>query len=194
VWLQLRTEDPIASRARSVVRLAAIAVIVLFALGGVWLSLGVDGYRIVSMADPGALPDPLGKVVEPAAGAWLANYSAYPLAMLAPALGFLGAVLTLLLSGVGRAGWAFVTSSIALTGIILTAGVSLFPFIMPSSSDPRSSLTVWDAPSSHLTLTVMFWAVVVFLPIILGYTVWTYRRMWGKVTVQEIQLRAHSAY
>jgi cytochrome d ubiquinol oxidase subunit II len=194
VWLQLRTEDPIASRARGVVRLAALVVIVLFALGGLWIALGVEGYRIVSMPDPGALPNPLNKVVEPAAGAWLANYASQPLTMLAPALGFLGAALTLVLSGLQRPGWAFFTSSLSLTGIILTAGISLFPFIMPSSSDLRSSLTVWDAPSSHLTLTVMFWAVVVFLPIVLAYTVWTYRRMWGKVTVAEIQLRAHSAY
>ena len=35
-----------------------------------------------------------------------------------------------------------------MLGIIGTAGVSLFPFIMPSSTDPRSSLTVWDSVSS----------------------------------------------
>lgn len=194
VWLQLRTEDPIAGRARSAARLAGLALIVLFALAGLWLTFGVDGVRIVSMPEPGALPNPLAKVVEPAAGAWLANYGSFPAATLAPLLGFAGAGATVLLSGAGRAGLALVTSAISLAGVILTAGISLFPFILPSSSDPGSSLTIWDAPSSHLTLTVMFWAVVVFLPIVLGYTVWTYRRMWGKVTVEAIRARAHSAY
>ncbi len=70
----------------------------------------------------------------------------------------------------------------------------MFPFIMPSISDPVSSLTIWDAPSSHLTLTVMFWAAVIFVPIVLSYTIWCYVRMWGRVTLEEIEARSHSAY
>ena len=81
-----------------------------------------------------------------------------------------------------------------MAGVILTAGFSLFPFVMPSSTSLVSSLTVWDAPSSHLTLTVMFWAAVIFVPIILAYTTWTYRAMWGKVTVNYVREHAHSAY
>ena len=194
VWLQLRTTDAIEQRAQQVVGLAAIVMMAAFALAGIWLMIGIDGFRIVSQPALDALPNPLGKVVEPASGAWLENYSHYPLTLLAPLAGFGGAVLTMLLSRAGRAGLAFVTSAISMTGVIMTAGVSLFPFIMPSSSDPGSSFTVWDATSSHLTLTVMFWAVVVFLPIVLSYTVWTYYQMWGKLTVNEIRERAHSAY
>jgi len=81
-----------------------------------------------------------------------------------------------------------------LVGIIGTAGLSLFPFVMPSSLDLKSSLTVWDASSSQLTLTVMFWAVVVLLPIVLGYTVWCYANMWGRVTAKDIETQSHSAY
>jgi cytochrome d ubiquinol oxidase subunit II len=102
-------------------------------------------------------------------------------------------VLTILLSKANRPGWGFFTSSLAITGVIMTAGVSMFPFIMPSSTIPSSSLTVWDAPSSHLTLTVMFWAVVIFLPIVISYTVWNYRKMWGRLSVEEMQER-FSAY
>ena len=43
--------------------------------------------------------------------------------------------------------------------MILTAGLSMFPFVMPSSSDPASSLTAWDAVSSHRTLQIMFWVI-----------------------------------
>ena len=93
-----------------------------------------------------------------------------------------------------RPGWGFVTSAISMTGVILTAGFSMFPFIMPSSTAMNSSLTVWDAPSSHLTLTVMFWAAAIFVPIILAYTTWTYRAMWGRVTVRHIRDNTHSAY
>jgi len=66
--------------------------------------------------------------------------------------------------------------------------------VMPSSSDPASSLTVWDATSSHKTLQLMFWAVVVFLPIVLAYTIWVYRVMRGKVTVDKIRAQSRSAY
>jgi cytochrome d ubiquinol oxidase subunit II len=114
--------------------------------------------------------------------------------LLAPVLGFTGALAVVLFARADRAGWAFMASSLTMTGIILTAGFSMFPFVMPSITEPGSSLTLWDAASSHLTLTVMFWAVVVFLPLILGYTAWTYRAMWGRVTVQQIREHTHSAY
>jgi cytochrome d ubiquinol oxidase subunit II len=70
----------------------------------------------------------------------------------------------------------------------------MFPFIMPSSTHPGHSLIAWDAVSSHLTLTVMFWAAAIFIPIILGYTAWTYTKMWRRVTVQEIRDQEHLAY
>ena len=85
-------------------------------------------------------------------------------------------------------------SGLGMTGIISTAGLSMFPFIMPSSSDPNSSLIVWDSVSSHLTLSVMFWAVVILLPIVLAYTVWAYWRMWGKVSVADIEAKSHEVY
>ncbi len=81
-----------------------------------------------------------------------------------------------------------------MVGIIGSAGLSMFPFIMPSSIDPRSSLTIWDAASSHFTLTVMFVAAAILLPIVLGYTIWCYARMWGRVTADQIEAQSHSAY
>jgi len=194
-YLQLRIEGVLRERAKRAARLAAATVIVAFAAAGLWLVYGIEGYRIVSMPAPGASFVPLAKAVERAAGAWLANYKTYPWMMVAPALGFLGAIAALVLSGARRAAaWAFVASAIAIVGVILTAGFSMFPFVMPSSSDPASSLTVWDATSSHKTLQLMFWAVVVFLPIVLAYTIWVYRVMRGKVTVDKIRAQSRSAY
>ncbi len=194
LWLQLRTEDPIASRAKKAVSIMGIITVIGFAIGGVWVAYGIDGYRIVSQPALDAMPNPLGKKVEVETGAWLDIYKNYPIAMLAPIMGFAGIILSVLLSGMNRPGFGFVTSSLGMAGIISTAGLSMFPFIMPSSTVPDSSLTLWDASSSHLTLTIMFWAVVIFLPIVLLYTLWCYTRMWGKVTVEEIERRAHSAY
>lgn len=194
VWLQLRAESIIAKRAQVAAQIAAAVLIVAFALAGVWIAYGINGYHIVSMPPPDALPNPLAKTVVTGEGNWLANYGLYPWMITAPVVGFVGAALTILLTRADRPGLAFITSSLAMTGVILTAGFSLFPFIMPSSTQLNSSLTVWDAPSSHLTLTVMFWAAVIFVPIILAYTVWTYRAMWGRVTIQQIRDNTHSAY
>jgi len=193
-YLQLRTEGVLRERAERAARLAAVVVIVAFAAAGLWLAWDIEGYRILSMPAPGASFVPPAKSVERAAGAWLANYKTYPWMMAAPILGFLGAIAAFLLSGARRAGWAFMASSLAIIGVILTAGFSMFPFVMPSSSVPASSLTVWDATSSHKTLQLMFWAVVVFLPIVLAYTVWVYRVMRGKVTVEKIRAQSRSAY
>jgi cytochrome bd ubiquinol oxidase subunit II len=193
IWLQMRTAGEISERVKGYIQWAGIVAMAAFALAGIWLVVGIDGYSITAQPALDALPNPLAKTVEIGSNAWLANYAAYPLTMLFPILGFVGIALTILFSRGNRPGWGFFTSSLGITGVIMTAGVSMFPFIMPSSTDPNSSLTVWDAPSSHLTLTVMFWAVVIFLPIVISYTIWNYRKMWGKLSVEEMQER-FSAY
>jgi cytochrome d ubiquinol oxidase subunit II len=193
IWLQMRTAGEISERVKIYIQWTGIAAMAAFALTGIWLVAGIDGYAITAQPAIDALPNPLAKTVEISSGAWLSNYGAYPLTLVFPVLGFAGVILTILLSKANRPGWGFVSSSLAITGVIMTAGVSMFPFIMPSSTNPNSSLTVWDAPSSHLTLTVMFWAVVIFLPIVISYTIWNYRKMWGKLSVEEMQER-FSAY
>jgi len=194
VWLQLRTEDVIAQRARSWAKWTSLVTVAAFVLAGIWLMLGIDGFRVVSMPALDAIPNPSVKEVVQEAGAWFANYETYPWTMAFPLLGIIGGLLTLVLSQANRAGLALVTSSLSLSGIIVTAGAAMFPFIMPSSTNPNSSLIAWDAVSSHLTLSVMFWAAMIFVPIILGYTTWTYTKMWRRVTVQEIKEQDHLAY
>ncbi|MFZ0789235.1 MAG: cytochrome d ubiquinol oxidase subunit II, partial [Chromatiaceae bacterium] len=194
IWLQLRTEEPIASRAQTWAKWTGLATILFFGLAGVWLTLGIEGFRVVSMPALDATPNPLTKEVVQEAGAWLANYQQYPWTLIFPVLGFAGLGLAIQLSMANRPGLGLISSSLGLTGIILTAGAAMFPFIMPSSTNPNSSLIAWDAVSSHLTLTVMFWAAVIFVPLILAYTTWTYRKMWRRVTVAEIKAQDHLAY
>jgi cytochrome d ubiquinol oxidase subunit II len=193
IWLQMRTSGQLSERVKDYIQWTGIAAMAAFALAGIWLVTAIDGYTILAQPAIDSLPNPLAKTVEIGSGAWLDNYASYPLTLLFPAMGFIGVILTILLSKAERPGWGFLSSSLAITGVIMTAGVSMFPFIMPSSSNPSSSLTVWDAPSSHLTLTVMFWAVVIFLPIVIAYTLWNYRKMWGRLSVEEMQER-FSAY
>ncbi|HSV93406.1 MAG TPA: cytochrome d ubiquinol oxidase subunit II [Desulfobacterales bacterium] len=194
IYLQLRTEGEIAARARHAARLAGIVFVAAFVLAGVWQAYGIQGYRIVSMPDPGGVVVPLAKTVEKVSGAWMATYAAHPWMWLAPLLAVGGGLLALLVSSVGRAGLAFVLSAAALAGTILTAGFAMFPFVMPSSTAPNAGLTVWDAVSSHRTLNLMFVAVVLFLPVVLLYTSWVYRVLRGKVTEKRVREETHSAY
>ena len=194
IWLQLRADIPLAEKARALVPKLALIAVALFALAGLWVACGMNGYRVTSVIDPAAMPNPLGKTVAIVHGAWLDNYGRFPLAMAVPALGFAGLLAAALLARANRPGLAFVASAFGMAGVIGTAGVSMFPFIMPSSTVPGSSLTVWDASSSLLTLKVMFWAVVILLPIVLSYTIWCYARMWGRVTTEQVNAHKHSAY
>lgn len=193
IWIQMRTSGQIAARTRRWITASGIVAMLAFAAAGVWLVQSIDGFRIVAQPALDALPNPLAKSVEVTAGAWLSNYRSYPLTMLFPLLGFVGIVATIFLSRGNRPGLGFITSSFGIVGVIMTAGVSLFPFVMPSSTHPDHSFTIWDSASSHLTLTVMFWATVIFLPIVLGYTIWNYRKMWGRLSVDEMHDR-FSAY
>jgi len=193
-FLMLRTEAELNAKARSAALRAAAIFLAGFILAGIWMRFGIDGFRIIDMPDPSIGFHPLQKQAEIVAGAWFNNFSHWPLLWLAPLAGVAGAVLVMLLVR-GKANLpAFLASGLSVAGCVVTPAVAMFPFVMPSRTDPGHSLTMWDATSSHLTLQWMFLAAVVFLPIIIVYTSWTYRVLRGKVTEDDIKKRSHSAY
>ena len=193
-WLVLKTDGPVAARARGFGSIAALATTVLFALGGVFLWLGIDGYRFTSEVVTDGPSNPLSKTVEVAGGVWFANYAAHPWMMLAPALGLVFPLVAFVLLRARREVLALLSSSLAIFGIIATVGLTMFPFILPSSVDPKSSLTVWDASSSHMTLFIMLVVALIFIPIIVAYTSWVYRVLWGKVDEKAIRDESGHAY
>ena len=186
-WLSMKTEyGPVRDRARVLAPAFAVGSMVLFAAGGVWVAVGDLGYA-ASAVDPSGPSNPLLTETTAEAGAWLNNYAAHPWTVLAPVLGFGGALAALF--GLWRnSEWlAFTGSKLSVFGIIATVGVSMFPFILPSSIDPASSLTVWNSSSSHLTLFIMLIVTAVFLPIVLAYTAWAFKVMWGRVTTEQVE-------
>jgi cytochrome d ubiquinol oxidase subunit II len=187
VWLTLKAVGPVKERAHTYVRYGALATIVLFALAGVWVAYGIKGYAITGTVVAGGPSNPLMKTVTQVTGQWLANYSVHRWMLLAPVLGFLGPLLTIACNAMRKPGLAFITSGIGIFGVIATAGVSMFPFLMPSDIMPQASLTVWDATSSQTTLFVMMLATLVFLPIILVYTGIVYRVLKGPVTAEHVE-------
>ena len=193
-WLQMKTEGELYERARLVSLICAPVALILFALAGVWVTYGIDGYVISSIGDLNGPANPLLKTAELQPGAWLNNYDKYPLTMLAPAVGLLFPVLIWIASKFDRSGFAFFCSSITQAAVLLTFGFSMFPFILPSSIDANVSFTVWDAVSSEKTLNIMTIAAAIFLPIILLYTTWCYLKMFGRIGKEFMAKYKHSAY
>lgn len=194
IFLCIKTEGEIQKRASLYARYAAMLTPVLFAIAGFWIAYGISGYIITSEIITQGPANPLYKKVITQAGAWLLNYQKNPWLIFVPTLGFLGATGAIGLVLLRRYKSAFTSSAISLLGIIATVGVSMFPFILPSSTNPSMSLLVWDSSSSQLTLFIMLIATLIFLPIILMYTSWVYYVLRGKVTRDYVQKNKSTIY
>lgn len=193
-WLQMKTEGELRVRATKMSQLLSVLLFVFFGAAGLWLINGIDGYVVTSAIDTYGVSDPTLKTVAVEAGAWLVNYDKYPVTMLFPVLGLLMPILVLLSSRMNRSGFAFFFSSLGIAAVILTCGAAMFPFVMPSSLEPNVSLTMWDATASEVSLTVMTWAAIIFVPIVLSYTVFTYLKMFGRLSRQFIEKNKTSLY
>ena len=184
----MKIEGAVGDRARAVARVAALVALAAFVAAGAWLSV-LPGHAVVGTLATDGPSNPLGKQVAVEAGAWLANQRAHPALWLVPAAAALGlAIVALVRNRVA----GFVASAIAVAAIILTAGIALFPFLLPSASQPGHGLTIWDASSSHRTLGIMLFATAVFLPLILAYSTWAFRIMRGRVTRAHVEEQARN--
>lgn len=186
-YAALKIDRSLASRAAAVGRVAALVLIVAFVLAGLWIAIGIDGHRIVSEVNAAGPSNPLAKSVEVVSGGWLENYRTHAPLWIVPGLALALALATERLLSRERFGVAFLSSALTVAGVILTAGIAMFPFLMPSSVEPDHGLTIWDASSSAKTLAIMLAAVVVFLPIVLVYTGWVFRTLRGEVTLEHVR-------
>jgi len=193
-YLQMKTEGEVLARSRAVGMISGFGAALLFVLAGVWLKSGIDGYVVTSVLDHNAITNAVSKTVEVRADAWFSNYAAYPLLWLAPGLGIAAFALSAVCSKLGKGALAFLLTSLGQVGVILTSGIAMFPFVLPSSSNPNHSLTLWDATSSELTLKIMFIVACIFVPLVLAYTIWSYIKMFGRLNEQQIRHNPHGLY
>ncbi|AUV12071.1 cytochrome d ubiquinol oxidase subunit II [Aeromonas caviae] len=192
-FLQCKTQGAIAARsARLALWLGPLAS-ALFALGGVWLG-EMAGYRITAIGDLNGALTPLMKEVVAVPAGWLGNFVAHPVLWAVPVLGLLLPLVCALASRLGKSGLALVASGGACAAMMLTVAIALFPFVLPSSLDPASSLTLWDSTSSEHTLLIMLGIVGVLMPVNIGYTLWVYRVVRGRVSAEQVRQHGHSLY
>jgi cytochrome d ubiquinol oxidase subunit II len=194
-WLAFKAEGAVADRAKAIGLRAAIAAAVLFAGGGFLVLFGLlGGYRITSPIVWDGPSNPLNKSAVVDAGAWLANFNAHPVLWLVPLLGVAAPLIVAIGFRTQHEGLTFIASKVSVAMIIGTVGLTMFPFLLPSSTNPGHSLTAFDASSSRANLRNMLAATVIFMPIVLLYTAWVYRVLWGKVSEKSIEHAGHSAY
>jgi cytochrome bd ubiquinol oxidase subunit II len=184
-WLSLKTEGAVQARARRFGALAGLVAVLAYLIAGLWLAFGIEGFRLVGTYPLDGPSNPLHFEVERTAS-WLAAYGLRPWIAIAPLLGVFGALLAVWGLRAGREVATLLASKLAIFGVISSVGLTMFPFILPSSTDPNSSLTVWGSSSSHLTLFILLVVSAIFLPLILLYTAWVYRVLWGKVRVEDL--------
>ncbi|WP_107768221.1 cytochrome d ubiquinol oxidase subunit II [Dickeya dadantii] len=193
-YLVMRTSGDLHFRAKKVAQFSSLALTVTFALAGVWVVYGIDGYAVTSVMNTAAESNPLHKEVARQAGAWLVNFNNHPMLWVVPLLGVVLPLMTAVMARAEKGAMAFLFSSLSIACVILTAGIAMFPFIMPSVTVPNVSLTIWDATSSLLTLRVMTVVAIIFVPIVLSYTIWCYYKMFGRITKEHVEQNSHSLY
>jgi cytochrome d ubiquinol oxidase subunit II len=192
-WLSLKAEGAVAQRARRIGAATGLVAILGYASAGLWLAFGIEGYAIVGEVVTDGPSNPLYSEVA-RTSSWLSAYGDRPWIALAPAFGFLGMALAVTGLRAGRDLSTLLWSKLGIFGVISSVGLTMFPFILPSSIDPRSSLTVWDSSSSHLTLFIMLVCTAIFMPLILAYTAWVYRVLWGKVSEADVSKNTETVY
>jgi cytochrome d ubiquinol oxidase subunit II len=189
--LMNRGEGAVYERARRLAVWGGLAAVVLFTAGGVWVSL-MQGYQLVNAPGPGLAQTPLQQSVERVAGGWLANFRHQTALWAVPAIAYAGVLLGLWAVRRGRSHLGWWLGALGWVGIIGTVGAAMFPFMMPSSSEPSQSLTVWNSSSSRHTLAWMLGFTAVLMPLVLWYTGWAFWVMRGKVGTQRVESDEHA--
>ncbi len=194
LFLKWRTEGAVYERSRVAADRLGVLLILLLLMAAAWVLVLLPRPEIIAMPGTSAPSNPLHKAVLAAGKGWMAHFMSMPWMFVAPFLALVGFSGAWLLGRGKGAGCAFMSSSVGIVGLLLTLGFGLFPFLLISTTNPGSSLLIWDASSSHKTLLIAFWITVVFLPIVLLYTRWVYKIIWGTVTEATILKDQHTLY
>ncbi|MFC5998475.1 cytochrome d ubiquinol oxidase subunit II [Quadrisphaera sp. GCM10027208] len=167
--------------------LGGLTTLGLFALhGAVFVALKTDG---PVREDAGRLAERLAVPVGVVAGVFalwtqLALGKTWTwVAVVVAAAALLGVVRA---TRVRREGRAFALTTVTIASAVVLLFGSLFPAVMPSTTDPAYSLTIENASSSPYTLMVMTWIAVAMLPFVLLYQGWTYWVFRRRITLDRI--------
>ena len=184
-YLRLKVDHPIAQKAHGVQKAFSFLALICFASAGIVLNRTCFGF---TLEETSGSQNILAKIVgmqfiEESDELSLRFFGSS--AMIATLLACFGFLVSMV-SGKRKAIVGFLGTSISIIGVIATAGLATFPFILPSTLAPNHSLTIWDASSSRLTLFIMLIAVLIFLPFVLAYITWTYKVFSKRLVLKDL--------
>ncbi len=157
VWVWMKTEGELTDQARGWAFLAWGVAALLFVAATVWVLAGLPHLR--------------------------ENFAAFPLLWALPGAAVVLFVLTGWAVLADHPGRGFLFSSLTIVSLMATFGASVFPHFVRAANDPRLSLTAYNSSSSELTLQAMLAIACLGMPVVVGYTIWVYRKFRGKVRV-----------
>ena len=87
---------------------------------------------------------------------------------------------------IDRNGLAFICSGVGIASAVAWVFASMFPSVMKSSIAPAFNLTIEQASSTNSTLIVMSIVAVILVPIVLGYTCWSYWKFRDRISIDDV--------
>ncbi|GGF37982.1 cytochrome d ubiquinol oxidase subunit II [Williamsia phyllosphaerae] len=164
----------------------AATTILFLTHGAVFLSLKTaDEMRVASMTVARRLAVPAAVVVL-AFGLWNQAEHGTDVTAIALAVAAVAAVLTAVATTARREASAFAATSLTIAAVAVIVFGTLWQALIPSTIDPAFDLAIAGAASSHYTLTVISWASIVMVPVVVGYQAWTYWVFRQRISTRDI--------
>jgi cytochrome d ubiquinol oxidase subunit II len=159
LWIALKTEGDLSKRASELA-------------GGIWYTLLM--IAVIFLASTKFATD------------LYANYFRNVILLIVPVVAVLSLIGIKVFVAKGHILKAFFSSCLTIVAVIFTGVVGLYPNLIPSNTDPRYSLTIFNSSSSAYTLKIMTVVALLFVPVVIAYQIWTYRVFRHKATDEEI--------
>ena len=151
------------------------ATLLLFCThGAAFLTLKTDGEIRASALRATQLTAPPAAVAVVAFGVWTQIDHGADWTVVALAVAGVAASLAAAAAAAGREAATFIATSVTIVAVMVLVFGSLWPAVLPSTTDPAFDLTIANASSTHYTLTVMSWAAIALVPVVVAYQAWTY--------------------
>lgn len=159
LWINVKTEGTIAEKAGGLAKKSTLIVLVLALAYLAYSFVGIDGFK--------------------------ANYSAMPALYLLPVLALVAAVLAIFFAKNDKGFLAFCSNLLAFLFVVQTGLASIYPYMLKSSVSPGYGIDIFEAASSHMTLSIMLVGALVFVPIVIIYQLWAYTLFREKIKETE---------
>ncbi|QJC31234.1 cytochrome d ubiquinol oxidase subunit II [Enterobacteriaceae endosymbiont of Macroplea mutica] len=187
-FLQLRINDKhINNKLNIIIPMISMSLIFMIIITFIYMIFYIRGYKlnVLNIQEIHYLPLITSDITY-SEGFWINNFIKNVYLLIIPISSIINLLFLIVLSIYQKHILAFICSIYNIISIIITIAIAIFPFIIPSTY-ANYSLTIWNAASSRLTLSIMLYVALIFIPIMLLYSYWCYKKMFFKITKQHIQ-------